>query len=326
MTVYNETNTEGLTASGVYYVVFPVSIENTVTVTLSEDIIALASIIESTYMNDILTTAASFGFTVTDQSKLNDLILISLHSILSENISYSDDIIEVIKRVNIIRDVLNILDTSSTQKLSTIALAVSLSIADLLGQVDIVNENFNLDDSFIDLLKISFEILDNLEVSETSADYITFFQITTDILSVDETISLQSVFNRTLLDSFKLVIDSDILGGTYSGWVINPENYAVSNYSNYNFIGNTFYSRDNLYCNSTGLYKLEGTLDEASYIASRIKTATMAFGTSSLKQVNEALLGVNNTGRGYTYCFSRWVTYSILSSKTSFSRTRDSAD
>ncbi len=87
-----------------------------------------------------------------------------------------------------------------------------------------------------------------------------------------------------------------LLDGVYSGWVMNPENYAVSKYNNFAFTSSVKLDTEYIFGNSSGLYELGGTLDDADYIQSRVKTAAMTFGSSNMKQVPEIYLGADNSG------------------------------
>ncbi len=46
-----------------------------------------------------------------------------------------------------------------------------------------------------------------------------------------------------------------------------------------------------------GLYLFGGTLDETSYIKTKIKTASLDFDTSSMKQITSVILGATNSGK-----------------------------
>ncbi len=297
MSSYDETNTENITTDDVQYIDFPIEIDEDIELTLSEVILNLTGVIEDIYCDDIISTAAEFGFTVTDTAKLNDLINIALSAIISENIEESDSLTDIVEKIAILQDILNALDTTSSQRTGTVALAVALTIADLIGEMELVVDNVATSGVFVEVLHISLQILEAIELSKNLSEHITLIGITNEDIEVSEESILQAIYTQLLVDDFNLIINSSLLGGTYSGWIMNPENYAVSNYSNYDFIGNTAFNYKSLYCSSSGLYETGGVLDEASYIESRIKTSTMAFGTSSLKQVPEALLGVNNTGK-----------------------------
>lgn len=79
-----------------------------------------------------------------------------------------------------------------------------------------------------------------------------------------------------------------------SVWVMNPENYAVSNYS-FGFTEGCVFGQDHLFADETGLYLLGGERDVCGDINSVITTAAMDFGSTNMKQVPSVLLGTNGT-------------------------------
>ena len=299
MTAYNETITESVNNIGSILLnseLLAIVIDD-INCVIIEDIQALARIIETTYLNDIIATSTSFGFTITDQTKLNDLIYISLQAILNEDINGLDNIVDIFKQIEKIRNIINVLDTSSSNYLGTIALAVSLTISDLLSQIDILEENIEISETFSELLRMSFQILEDIQNDDIVSPYTIFFQLTTDSFETSDIPSTTALFHKLIIDGFNIIIGDGEYGNIYSGWVMNPENYAISNYNNFNFDESTLFIDDNLFCSRTGLYKFGGTLDETSYITSKIQSAIMSFETSNLKQVHEILLGVNNSGK-----------------------------
>jgi len=85
-------------------------------------------------------------------------------------------------------------------------------------------------------------------------------------------------------------------GDTYSGWVLSPETFAIWNYDNYNFNSMATLHNTTFLANSSGLFTMGGTLDDSAFIESRLKTASIDFGSSNLKQVPNMYLGMNLVG------------------------------
>lgn len=314
MTVYNDTISEDITNNDLMYAFWPTLIGDGVS--LSEDYhIAITMfvyedvessltsidkhiwrIIETIHMDEILVTAAQFHMFPEDRFVMMDLARIAWNSIIAEDLTSSLSSTDIIERFNHLREIINALDTSSTKHTATVALALAITLADFSGEITPLTDGITLDDTLIEKLKLALQVVEDMQLQSLLAEYVTFFQLTNDELSLDDDIISSASMANNLSDDMIFYISAQVGSDTYSGWVINPENYAVSQYSNYSFTGNTYYNRANLYCNSSGLYAVGGTLDESSYITSRIKTSVMSFGSSSLKQIPEALLGVNNTG------------------------------
>jgi hypothetical protein len=83
----------------------------------------------------------------------------------------------------------------------------------------------------------------------------------------------------------------------YEAFVMNPENYALSRYDNFNFKDSCRFKDDYLFSNEEGIFRLEGVYDyPTKYITSKIKTASLDFGTSNKKQVPKMYIGTTNSG------------------------------
>ena len=154
-------------------------------------------------------------------------IYISLQAILNEDINGLDNIVDIFKQIEKIRNIINVLDTSSSNYLGTIALAVSLTISDLLSQIDILEENIEISETFSELLRMSFQILEDIQNDDIVSPYTIFFQLTTDSFETSDIPSTTALFHKLIIDGFNIIIGDGEYGNIYSGWVMNPENYAI---------------------------------------------------------------------------------------------------
>lgn len=90
---------------------------------------------------------------------------------------------------------------------------------------------------------------------------------------------------------------SDEVGVSDATWVANTATNAISTYSGYRFnsfakIGDAYYG-----CAQDGIYLLAGDADEGKPIYSVLALGKNAFGTSALKRVSNAYLGLRSGGR-----------------------------
>lgn len=137
-------------------------------------------------------------------------------------------------------------------------------------------------------------LLESLIVSDTPTNSAAIYALVPETVDFSESLVTQATFNEALSDGFIIRIGDDT-EDTYLGWVLNPENFAVSNYTNYNFNSMCNFNGMVLMANTNGLYQMEGNMDEASYITARVQTPAMQLGTSNKKQVPEIYLGVSNS-------------------------------
>ena len=94
-----------------------------------------------------------------------------------------------------------------------------------------------------------------------------------------------------------------ILGGiiniadeVYDAWVMNTETGGVWQYTNYPFTSYTKFGGKYYGIKEDGLYEITGTDDDGTDIEASIKTGLLDFGTSKLKRVPKAFLGLHANG------------------------------
>lgn len=97
--------------------------------------------------------------------------------------------------------------------------------------------------------------------------------------------------------SFKIGYNAD--DGLWTGWVMNTQNAAVTNYANWSFNSFATLSHADLAASSTGLYALGGMSDNGAPIAAMATFAKSDFGDSRLKRMPYAYIGIRTTGDLY---------------------------
>lgn len=256
----------------------------------------IAQIVELIQVLDLPTTNGTFLGPLEDSFVISDIIAVAYPIIVIDDLTNNDSIIDVQKKIEFILELLNLSDIDTTQATINVGVAVALTLADIVKQIEPVSEDITLNDTFIDLLIMAQQVVEDIESSLSDATYISMFQVVEEEGSVTDTISNTASLLAALEEDFIITTSDMLLDGVYSGWVINPENYAVSNYNNFDFTTSVQLDNEYLFGNSSGLYELGGDLDETAYIQARIKTAAMTFGSTNMKQVPEIFLGTNNSG------------------------------
>lgn len=256
----------------------------------------VAQIVELIEVLDIPTTNGTFLGPLEDSFTLSDIIAVTYPIFIIDNLTNNDSLSEVQKKIELILELLNLSDISTTQANLTIGVAASLVLADIVNQIEPVLEDITLNDSFVDLLIMAQQVVENILASLSDSTYISMFQIVEEDHTLDDTSSTTASLLATLEDGFIISTSNMLLDGVYSGWVMNPENYAVSTYNNFAFTSSVQLGNEYLFGNTAGLYELGGDLDDTTYIQARMKTAAMTFGSTNMKQVPEIYLGTNNSG------------------------------
>lgn len=119
----------------------------------------------------------------------------------------------------------------------------------------------------------------------------------------DEGIDLSSVtveqmlFSPTLQDGIEITAGYLEPDGSFTTWVMNARNYAVTEYQNYAF--NSFAKLGDTYigASDSGLYELAGDTDDGASIVARIKSGFMQFGGTHLSRLKGAYIAATGEGR-----------------------------
>lgn len=300
MATYNDTITEDIEASQTdlqqqnLTLLLAVELDDT---SVPETIV---QILEAINVTDILGLLGSeFHVSSSDIFNIADMVTVLWQNTILENIENDDSLAGIIRRIQLVTELVNIYDSGLSTGVLNASVAVTLALQDLVSYYDfeVIAESIEAQDTLIDLLTHIGVILDDVTANDALSNYVAFFTLVEDDFTGSDTLSNTATLNEYLSEGWVVTTSYYNNGQTYTGWVMNPENYALSNYSNFSFNSVTNFNYTTLLANGSGLYEMGGTTDAGSYINSKMKTAAMNFGTSNQKQVPEVLLGVNNTGK-----------------------------
>lgn len=300
MTTYNDTISEGIEASMTHLqqqtltLLLAVEMDDT---SLAEQVV---NILEAINVTDVLGTLSSeFHISSSDIFDIADMVAILWENTILEDIENDDSVAGVIRRIQLVTELVNIYDSGLSSGVLNASVAVTLALQDLISYygLEVITESVEAQDTLVDLLTHIGIIMDDVTANDALSNYVAFFTLVEDNLSNSDVVSNTAELNEYLSEGWVVTTSYVHNGNVYTGWVMNPENYALSNYTNFQFNSVTNFSYETLLANSSGLYAMDSSTDAGSYINAKMKTAAMNFGTSSQKQVPEILLGVNNTGK-----------------------------
>ena len=152
-----------------------------------------------------------------------------------------------------------------------------------------------MQDAFVDLLKQIGQVLDEITSSAALAEFVAFFTLVEDSFTDSDTVTTNANLKEYLEEGWVVTTSYTHDGVTYTGWVMNPENYALSNYSNFQFNSVARFKDDYLLASTLGLYSLGGSSDNGSYINAKLKTAAMTLVLPQASTRDPS--GVNNSGK-----------------------------
>ena len=266
-------------------------------VLLTSDILdyrILGEIIETFTTSDVLLGQGDFKVFVVENLENNDSLVIGLPTTITDSLELNDTPSGIREQLV---SILNNLVVDGTL-LSAGSFIVNqdevFNILDAIGTdaFEALVSSLTGSDSLSVRLVASMALTGSMELSEALTQSVEGFlkaiedfalndlndTQTDGVVSVSEEINITHLFNPVNMRS----------------WVMNPENYAVYNYT-FGFTQTTRFGSSYLMADDTGLYELGGTTDAGESITSVITTAALDFGAESLKQVPAVLLGTNGT-------------------------------
>jgi len=84
--------------------------------------------------------------------------------------------------------------------------------------------------------------------------------------------------------------------GTFTGWALNIENNALTEYTGWAFNSLTDFNGVTLAANANGIFKIAGKTDNGAFIQSDAVTGQTDFDSPKMKRVREAFIGMRSDG------------------------------
>lgn len=129
-------------------------------------------------------------------------------------------------------------------------------------------------------------------------------------------LSLSGTIGATL--SQALIASAEIPdNGTVATWVLNAENNGSTRYEGFDF--NSFAAIDGAYygCREDGIYALDGEDDAGDPIQAMVSFGKQDFGTSALKRISNAYVGVSSAGKLVLRVIAEGQTYDYVARDSS---------
>lgn len=250
-------------------------------------------------MSEVITGPRNTHDILADNLSLSDGTLIGFLISILDSISTSDTPQEVHVLLSEVIDSLSVLDSP----LSLVSLSSTISdIIEILDSIShgipkVIAEIVAVSDILTDYVKAVNAIISTVLMSDSNIEFSTISLISTDTITQSDLANTSSLFNSFLSDSLIISIKDGDSGAEYISYLLSPETFSVSTYSNYNFYNSARYLDNYLFINSQGLFKYGGDTDNSEDITATIKTAALSFGTSNLKQIPNFYLGLSNSNK-----------------------------
>lgn len=260
---------------------------------------AIFSLFETIGITETLDNVIKGYENVADGVKLDDVFKFVIELAATDIFGVQDSI--AVTRGNAVA----ILDGFILTGLATTRLTAYNAITALIGLLEYVDkglsatilETIGLTEDTLSAIAFLSAVLDTLGISDTSSAVVGIYTEISENIALDDGILTSAILQNLLEDG--AIVSTTILGpGTavYKGWVMNSENFAVTNYGNYKFTDMALINGSYYGVMDDGVYLLEGNTDDGVNIGARLVTAAIEFGTSNIKSITEMYLGFRGDG------------------------------
>jgi hypothetical protein len=235
---------------------------------------------------------------------------------LSESVGLADALISIFREA--LADVIGTADTLAASRVAVVELVETMIVSgqatstlDALIQLAeaaafddrlapvvnaIVEEVFGGADAVATLLVAFDHIVDSVGAGDTVTTSMSVVGIVSETVSFSDEVSASATLVEALRDSVPLFATLQVVDDVFSGFVMNTENRAVSEYSNYPF--NSFGEMGGSYYGASpeGIYILEGDDDDGDPIEARVRTAVINLLRGKMARVPSAYVGYTSDG------------------------------
>ncbi len=253
---------------------------------------AIANVLENINVLDIVLSGAALNVAIVDESELSDTLFCIYPKTIAEDINVSLLASAQLNMYNTLTDIQTIAGLLSSKAVFYTEATGFFTIDDSVLQIDAILEDLTINDTQTVLSRLYNLITENETITSVDASNISAYITSNALFTINDGNLSQHIGNLSVSDGLSFRVEIDFEDQEFSGWVMNPENYAVSNYS-FNFLDSVFLEDKYLFSSPNGLYELNGTTDEGTAIQSRIKTAALDFNSENVKQIRQAILGTD---------------------------------
>lgn len=254
----------------------------------------LGEIIEAFTTSDTLLSQGDFKVFVVDNLENNDRLIIGLPTTITDFLELNDTPAGIRKQLVTILNNLVVDGTLTSVGSFIVNQSEVFNILDVIGTdaFEALISSLTSSDDLSVRMVASMALTGSMALSEALSQSVEAFLEAVSDLALNDLNSTQSNTVVSVAENINISHLFDPVN--MRSWVINPENYAVYNYT-FGFTQTARFGNSYLMANDTGLYELGGTTDAGETITSVITTSALDFGTESIKQVPAVLLGTNGT-------------------------------
>ncbi len=271
---------------------------------LASDSALLAEIVTAKQINavaDIIKLSDQALSTQNIIATFSDIVLfleqanVSIIDLVSDSLVLSESIVTLCNLAQDVSDALISSDSVSTQNTQYEQLNELINLIESLSSIfsKFVSDGLNLSEALTSLYTAKISILESFNIAETPSNIITLGVLISETANIRESLLTKADLFSVLSDGFILKEGGDG-GATYLGYVLNTENFALTQWQNFNFNSLCNFNNELLMASDTGLYKLGGTTDDGTTINAQIETA--AFNFNDMMAIPKVYIGASMDG------------------------------
>lgn len=189
------------------------------------------------------------------------------------------------------------IQTSNAVLSNAIAEAVVAIELQQSGLIETISDSATAAEVVASLVTATQAIIEQVIAAELSTSYLILVNTISESSQATEDISIWQVLTQNIEEGATAFVHLNIGGESYTGWVMNTNNLAVSEYQGMNFnslckIGNRYFGASDI-----GVYELTGSTDSGTDIHTYIQSGLVDFGSTQQKRVSDSYIAADADGR-----------------------------
>lgn len=252
---------------------------------------------ETIALSGQLGTMAALHVVMRDGLQLDDKFIFHFLATLTDTVQLGDAL--AIQQSLTLLDTLVLNGTLPTSLDALALLTTTLVLRDALDKRFAYNldDEIDLNDTLMIAWRQIFELVDSIEFSDTLDTKMSLVMLIPDTIALDGDFATQLASVFAMADEIGFALRVRINDGLFIGYAMNTESRGATKYLDWNHnsyarVGNRFFAGSD-----NGLLAVfEGADDAGENIDSFLRTALEALGTSSLKKMTKAYLGIRTDG------------------------------
>lgn len=302
MPTYTDTEADTIAVSDVVsFVSFPGASPN--------DIVALvdsatfqfragANLTDSITISETVTAGTIGKLSVSDAIVFADSVFKALKLTVSDSVALADTVKAT--RALLVADAINFQDLVKFKGIYKLSLVDTILANEVLQNFwgETAVDSIAISDTVSPQWMYGGNLSDTIALVDSVTPTLMMHVQTTDAVVLSDTALLSAIYHEILSDSISIKVALLDPGGGFTTWCVNTRTAAITEYNNFSY--NSFTQMGNHYlgASSTGLYQLDGTLDDKASIIAQVKSGSAQFAGSRFTSFDAIYLGCRVSDSG----------------------------